>query len=65
MRALHNQGKQVWLISGDVPGAVGRWPQRLNIDHWQAEALPQDKADKVATLQAEGRQGADGGRRAE
>ncbi|MCC1481135.1 heavy metal translocating P-type ATPase [Roseibaca sp. Y0-43] len=51
VRALHEQGKQVWLISGDVPGAVQALAQRLHIDQWQAEALPQEKAAKVAALQ--------------
>ena len=54
VRALHRQGKQVWLISGDVPGAVQSLAQRLDIDRWQAEALPQDKAAQVAALQADG-----------
>ena len=54
VRALHAQGKQVWLISGDVPGAVQAMAARLGIAHWQAEALPQAKAAKVAALQAAG-----------
>ncbi len=54
VRALHQQGKKVWLISGDVTGAVQALAQRLDIKHWQAEALPQEKAAKVAALQAGG-----------
>jgi len=48
------QGKTVILISGDVPGAVGELATRLGIDDWRAEALPQDKADAINALQAEG-----------
>jgi P-type Cu2+ transporter len=51
---LQAQGKAVWLISGDVPGAVQELAQRLNIADWQAGALPQDKADKINALQAAG-----------
>jgi Cu2+-exporting ATPase len=54
VRALQDQGKQVWLVSGDVPGAVQALADRLGIVHWQAEALPQDKAAKVTALQADG-----------
>ena len=52
--ALRAQGKAVWLISGDVAPAVASMAQRLGIEHWQAGALPQEKADNVAALQAEG-----------
>ena len=52
--ALQAQGKAVWLISGDVPGAVQDMAQRLNIADWHAGALPQDKADKINHLQAAG-----------
>ncbi len=51
---LQAQGKAVWLISGDVPGAVQDLARRLNIKDWQASALPQDKADKINALQAAG-----------
>lgn len=52
--AFKAQGKQVILISGDVPGAVGDLAARLGIDDWRAEALPQDKADAINALQAQG-----------
>ena len=51
---LQAQGKSVWLISGDVEGAVQDMAARLNITDWLAGALPQDKADKISTLQAAG-----------
>jgi len=48
------QGKAVILISGDVPKAVQDMATRLGIADWRAEALPQDKADAIAALQAHG-----------
>ncbi len=54
VQALQAQGKAVRLMSGDVPGAVADLAQRLGIDHWQAEALPQDKAAAIADLHARG-----------
>ena len=55
VRRLQAQGKALWLISGDVPAVVGDLAQRLGIEHWQASALPAEKAAKIAELQAEGR----------
>jgi len=52
--ALKRQGKAVWLISGDVAPAVRAMAQRLGIDHWQAGALPQEKAARIDALQAAG-----------
>ncbi len=52
--ALRAQGKQVWLISGDVPAAVRDMAARLGIDDWQAEALPEDKAARIAALHQAG-----------
>jgi Cu2+-exporting ATPase len=53
--ALISQGKDVRLISGDVPGAVGALAARLGIAHWTAEALPAQKALAVGDLTAKGR----------
>jgi len=52
--ALKAQGKNVILISGDVPGAVSELAQRLGIEDWRAEALPEDKAAAIEALQAQG-----------
>ncbi len=54
INAVKASGKQVVLISGDSPGAVQILARRLGIDDWQAEALPQDKAARVARLSALG-----------
>jgi P-type Cu2+ transporter len=52
---LKAQGKEVWLLSGDVSKPVQDMAERLGITHWQANALPQDKAAKITELQAQGR----------
>ncbi len=51
---LKAQGKHVILLSGDVPPAVRDMAARLGIDDWQAEAMPQDKAARIAALHEEG-----------
>ncbi len=43
-------GKQVILISGDSTGAVKALAEKLGIDNWIAEALPQDKAQRIQEL---------------
>ena len=55
VQGLRAQGHDIWLISGDAPGAVRDMAQRLGIDHWIAEALPEEKAAKVAQMTAAGK----------
>ncbi|MCB1363223.1 MAG: cadmium-translocating P-type ATPase [Rhodobacteraceae bacterium] len=55
VRELQAAGKEVLLISGDGAGAVGALAERLGIGKWLAEALPQDKAARIADLSARGR----------
>lgn len=52
--ALQKAGKQVLLISGDTAGAVEALATRLGIDKWVAEALPEDKAARIAQLAGQG-----------
>ena len=52
---LHAAGKEVLLISGDTTAAVEDLAQRLGIQKWLAEALPQDKAARVQSLSDQGR----------
>ncbi|MGP9790616.1 heavy metal translocating P-type ATPase [Roseinatronobacter sp. NSM] len=54
VKGLQAQGKAVLLVSGDVAGVVREMAQRLGIDDWHAEALPQDKAARIAALQDAG-----------
>lgn len=48
--ALKAQGMSLLLISGDAPAAVEDLAVRLGFDDWTAEALPQDKAARIAAL---------------
>ncbi|MDU9002841.1 heavy metal translocating P-type ATPase [Sedimentitalea todarodis] len=50
VRALQEAGKDVLLISGDATGAVRRLAETLHIGTWEAEALPEDKAARIAAL---------------
>ena len=52
---LRAQGMGICLLSGDVPGAVSDLARRLGITDWQAEVLPDAKADYVTGLRAQGR----------
>ncbi len=54
VQALQAQGKSVRLISGDVLAAVQDLAARLGISDWQAEALPQDKAQAISDLHGQG-----------
>ncbi len=47
-------GKQVILISGDSTGAVKALAEKLGIENWIAEALPQDKAQRIQELSERG-----------
>ncbi|WP_078570008.1 cation-translocating P-type ATPase [Thioclava sp. F36-7] len=51
---LKAQGKQVWLVSGDVEGAVSDLAARLGIDTYRAGALPAEKAQLVSDLTQQG-----------
>ncbi len=55
VKALRDRGLEVWLISGDVAPAVEAMARRLGIAHWQAGALPAEKAARIEAMQAEGR----------
>ncbi|WP_296763447.1 cation-translocating P-type ATPase [Sediminimonas sp.] len=55
VQALTEAGKRVILISGDSSAAVEALARRLGIDHWLAEALPEDKLARVEQLAQEGR----------
>lgn len=52
---LHKAGKEVLLISGDATGAVEDLANRLGIQKWLAEALPEDKATRVQMLADQGK----------
>ena len=52
---LKSDGYEVVLMSGDTTQAVETFAQRLGIAKWIAEALPEEKASKIAQLTEEGK----------
>ena len=55
IRALHAAGVQVVMLTGDSHKTAQVVAAKLNIDRVQAEVLPDQKAEVVKQLQAEGR----------
>jgi Cu+-exporting ATPase len=55
IRALHAEGIQVVMLTGDNRRTAEAVAARLGIDRVQAEVLPEQKAAVVRELQAEGR----------
>lgn len=49
------QIKTLYIISGDNEAATSQLAQKLGIDHYFAETLPQHKAELIEQLQKEGR----------
>ncbi|MEP7383147.1 MAG: heavy metal translocating P-type ATPase [Gemmatimonadota bacterium] len=55
IRALHDGGIEVAMLTGDAQAVADAVAQELGIDLVFAEVLPADKADKVRELQAQGK----------
>jgi Cu2+-exporting ATPase len=55
IRALHNMGIQVAMITGDSQKVAVAVAEELGIDRFFAEVLPEDKDKKVVELQKEGK----------
>jgi len=55
IRDLHAEGIRVVMLTGDSRKTAEAVAARLNIDQVQAEVLPEQKAEVVKKLQAEGR----------
>ena len=55
MRALHEEGVRLVMLTGDSRTTAHAVATKLGIDDVMAEVLPDQKADKVKRLQAEGR----------
>ena len=55
IRALHAAGVQVVMLTGDSHKTAEAVAAKLHIDQVQAEVLPEQKAEVVKELQAEGR----------
>lgn len=54
MQMLHNEGVEVYMMSGDKEEAAKYWADKAGITHWKSRVMPQDKEDMVRKLQAEG-----------
>ena len=52
---LHQRDMKIYIISGDHEQPTKKLAQALGIDHYFANALPEDKAKLVKQLQKEGR----------
>lgn len=55
MQMLHNEGVEVYMMSGDKEEAARYWAEKAGISHWKSRVMPQDKEYMVRKLQAEGR----------
>jgi Cu2+-exporting ATPase len=55
IRALHDRGIHVAMITGDARAVAEAVGEELGIDKVLAEVLPEDKASKVRELQSQGR----------
>jgi len=53
--SLRGRGLNISIVSGDDEGPTADLAHRLGISHYRAHALPEDKAEFVAELQAKGR----------
>lgn len=54
MQMLHNEGVEVYMMSGDKEEAAKYWADKAGITHWKSRVMPQDKENMVRKLQAEG-----------
>lgn len=55
IKALHEEGLRIVMLTGDARATAQAVASQLGIDEVVADVLPQDKADTVRRLQAEGR----------
>jgi len=55
IRALHEEGIEVVMLTGDNHNTAAAVAEKLGIDRFEADVLPDQKAAVVKALQAEGR----------
>lgn len=55
VRALHDRGIEVAMLTGDSQAVADSVARELGIDTVFAEVLPEDKAEKVKEMQAQGK----------
>lgn len=52
---LKAAGKELWLLTGDHPETAKAIAEKAGIDHVLSEVLPEDKAQKIRALRAQGK----------
>lgn len=55
IKQLKDLGVEVWMLTGDNKRTAAHIGKLVGINHIMAEVLPQDKANKVAELKAQGK----------
>ena len=55
MKALQDEGIEVYMMSGDKEEAARYWAQEAGIDNYHSKVLPGDKQALVKTLQQQGK----------
>lgn len=55
IKTLHDQGIEVWMLTGDNRRTANYMAKKAGIDHVMAEVLPQDKSGKIEELQKMGK----------
>ena len=55
IEALHKQGIEVWMLTGDQAEAAREVARQVGIAHFKASVLPQEKASFIQELQAQGK----------
>ncbi len=55
VRQLKHMGMELYLLTGDQEATAAAIAQETGIDHYQAAMLPQQKADFITKLQAQGK----------
>ena len=55
IEALHRQGIEVWMLTGDQPGTAQEIARQAGITRFKAGVLPHEKAMFVRQLQAKGK----------
>lgn len=55
MRQLHDDGIDVWMMSGDKEEAAKYWAGKAGISHYKAKCVPTDKENLVRQLKSEGK----------
>ena len=53
--ALHREGIEVYMMSGDKEEAAAYWAEKVGIKHYQSQVKPDDKQQLVSRLQQEGK----------